>query len=120
MPGISRRAFLSRSPAVAGLTVADLPHRPAVRSARWGEAASAKLKLATHVPSTTSRPTSPGRAAGLDAGFLCYPKNLVRSVTKTPGDGKTITALTEIWTQPPPRRAATGTGRGSTRASAST
>ncbi len=41
-----------------------------------------------------------GNAQGLDAAYLRYPKKLVRSVPKPPGEGESISALTETFTTP--------------------
>ncbi len=101
MPGMSRRTFLSLSTSVAaGAAVTSLTGCGS-GTKKTGEAASSKVKLPTHVPFTKIKPDLAPNAKGLSAGFLSYPKDLVRSVAKTPGDGSGITMLTEIWTQPP-------------------
>ena len=66
------------------------------------------MKLPTYVPFDKIEPDLAPTARGLSAGFLSYPKELVRSVAKTPGDGSKITMLTEIWTQPPTPKGSNG------------
>ncbi|MGW0904647.1 extracellular solute-binding protein [Streptomyces sp. NPDC002853] len=98
---MSRRTFLSLSTAVAAGAAATSLTGCGSGAKKTGEAASAKVKLPSYVPFTKIKPDLPPDAKGLSAGFLSYPKDLVRSVPKTPGDGSKITVLTEIWTQPP-------------------
>ncbi|MGW7069337.1 extracellular solute-binding protein [Streptomyces sp. NPDC054855] len=98
---MSRRTFLSLSTAVAAGAAATSLTGCGSGAKKTGEAASAKVKLPSYVPFGKVKPDLPPNAKGLSAGFLSYPKDLVRSVPKTPGDGSKITVLTEIWTQPP-------------------
>lgn len=67
-----------------------------------GAAESTKVTLPTHVAFGGAKPELPGNEQGLEPGYLSFPKQLAKTVTKAPGDGSTITALTEIWTTPPP------------------
>lgn len=101
MTGMSRRTFLSLSTAVAAGAAATSLAGCGSGAKKTGEAASSKVKLPSYVPYTKVKPDLPPNAKGLSAGFLSYPKDLVRSVPKTPGDGSKVTVLTEIWTQPP-------------------
>ncbi|MBO1331072.1 hypothetical protein [Streptomyces sp. VRA16 Mangrove soil] len=101
---LNRRGFLGAAGA-AGLTVAGggLLTACGDGGAQGGGAeASAKLKLPTYVPAKVPAPDLPGNAQGLDPAYLRYPKDLVKSVTKAPGDGKPITCLTETFTTPAP------------------
>ncbi|GAA1365709.1 extracellular solute-binding protein [Streptomyces beijiangensis] len=102
MPGMSRRSFLNLSTAVAAGAVAT-PLLTACGSAanKKTEAASSKVKLPTYVPFDKVKPDLAPNAQGLSAGFLTYPKTLVQSVSKKPGDGSKVTVLTEMWTAPP-------------------
>ncbi|QKW51092.1 extracellular solute-binding protein [Streptomyces buecherae] len=61
-----------------------------------------KVKLPTYVPANVAPADLAGNAQGLDAAYLRYPKKLVRSVPKPPGDGESISALTETFTTPAP------------------
>ncbi|MFC9609508.1 hypothetical protein [Streptomyces sp. NPDC056938] len=101
----NRRGFLGAA-TVAGLTVAGAGSLTAcgsgAASSGGGAKASAKLKLPTYVPANVPAPDLPGNAAGLDPAYLRYPKNLTRSVSKKPGDGKPVTALTETFTTAAP------------------
>jgi putative aldouronate transport system substrate-binding protein len=56
--------------------------------------------LPSYVPFKGPKPDLPG-SPGIDPGYLTYPKDLVRSVTSTPGKGGTVTALVPIYTDPP-------------------
>ncbi|MFG2650326.1 extracellular solute-binding protein [Streptomyces sp. NPDC048436] len=98
---MSRRTFLSLSTAVAAGAAATSLTGCGSGAKKTGEAASSKVKLPSYVPFGKVKPDLPPNAKGLSAGFLSYPKDLVRSVPKTPGDGSKVTVLTEIWTQPP-------------------
>ncbi|WP_432105876.1 hypothetical protein [Streptomyces sp. bgisy091] len=108
---LSRRGFLSAA-GIAGLTVAGLSSLTACGSgasvSKGGAKASAKLKLPTYVGAQTAPADLAGNASGLDATYLRYPKKLVRSVPKAPGDGSTITALTETFTTPAPAQGRNG------------
>ncbi|MGW6059564.1 extracellular solute-binding protein [Streptomyces sp. NPDC055189] len=98
---MSRRTFLSLSTAVAAGAAATSLTGCGSGAKKTGEAASSKVKLPSYLPFGKVKPDLPPNAKGLSAGFLSYPKDLVRSVPKPPGDGSKITVLTEIWTQPP-------------------
>ncbi|MFB7307344.1 hypothetical protein [Streptomyces sp. NPDC056192] len=102
---LSRRGFMGAA-GIAGLTVAGLSSLTACGSgatvSKGGAKASAKLKLPTYVAAQTAPADLAGNAAGLDATYLRYPKNLTKSVAKAPGDGSRITALTETFTTPAP------------------
>ncbi|MFI6059670.1 hypothetical protein [Streptomyces sp. NPDC051286] len=100
MTGMSRRTFLGLSTAVAAGAATTLAGCGSSTAAK-GEAASGKVKLPSYVPSTSIKPDLPPNAKGLSAGYLSYPKELIQSVPKAPGDGSKVTLLTEIWTQPP-------------------
>lgn len=101
---LSRRGFMGA--AGIGLTVAGLSTLTACGSgatvSKGGAKASAKLKLPTYVAAQTAPADLAGNAAGLDATYLRYPKQLTKSVAKVPGDGSRITALTETFTTPAP------------------
>ncbi|MFC7309652.1 hypothetical protein ACFQVC_36245 [Streptomyces monticola] len=99
--GMSRRRFLGLSTAVAAGAAATSLTGCGSSAAGKGEAASAKVKLPSYAPFTKVKPDLAANAKGLSAGFLSYPEELVRSVTRTPGDGSKVTMLTEIWVQPP-------------------
>lgn len=101
MTGMSRRTFLSVSTAVAaGATVTSLTGCGGAANKK-GEAASSKVKLPAYVPFTKIEPDLPPSAKGLSAGYLKYPEKLIKGVPKPPGDGSSVSMLTEIWVQPP-------------------
>ena len=66
-----------------------------------GAEASTKVKLPTYVPFDGPKPDLPATSEGLPPAYKTYPKDLVKTVDKAPGDGSKISALTEIWTTPP-------------------
>lgn len=99
--GVSRRTFLGLSTAVAAGAASTFLTGCGSSTAGKGEAASAKVKLPSYIPFTKVKPDLAPSSKGLSAGFLSYPKELVQSIAKTPGDGSKVTLLTEIWTQPP-------------------
>ncbi|MFJ2742799.1 hypothetical protein ACIO3O_24410 [Streptomyces sp. NPDC087440] len=101
MNGMSRRTFVGIGAAVAAGAAAPTLTGCGSATPKKTEAASASVKLPTYVPYEGVKPDLPGNSKGLEAGFLSYPKNLVRSVAKPPGDGSKVTLLTEIWTPPP-------------------
>lgn len=102
---LGRRRFLGVAGA-AGLAVTGLGSLSACSTgtAVGGKGAEGfrKVKLPTYLPANVAPADLPGNAQGLDAGYLRYPKKLVKSVAKTPGDGESITALTETFTTPAP------------------
>ncbi|WP_199547749.1 hypothetical protein [Streptomyces sp. N35] len=102
---LNRRGFLGAA-GLAGLTVAGGSLLTAcgsgAASGKGGAAKSAKVKLPTYIAANVAAPDLAGNADGLDPAYLRYPKKLVKSVAKTPGDGKPITALTETFTTAPP------------------
>ncbi|MEV6104358.1 hypothetical protein AB0M28_06515 [Streptomyces sp. NPDC051940] len=101
---LNRRGFLSAA-GVAGVTVAAGGALTACETgtvAGKGAEASAKLKLPTYVPANVPTPDLAGNGSGLDPAYLRYPKDLIKSSTGTPGDGKPITCLTETFTTAAP------------------
>ncbi|MDG4856919.1 hypothetical protein P8605_01880 [Streptomyces sp. T-3] len=102
---LNRRGFLGAA-GLAGLTVAGGSLLTAcgsgASSGKGGAAKSAKVKLPTYIAANVAAPDLAGNADGLDPAYLRYPKKLVKSVAKTPGDGRPITALTETFTTAPP------------------
>lgn len=102
--GFNRRTFLGAASAT-GVTLAVGGTLTACGSGAKpgaGAAASAKLKLPAYVPANVPKPDLPGNAQGLDAGYLRYPKDLVKHSGPKPGDGEPITVLTETFTTTPP------------------
>jgi putative aldouronate transport system substrate-binding protein len=55
----------------------------------------ARLQLPAYQPVAGIEPDLPGTDAGLQAGYLSYPKDLVKSVPQPPGLGNDVTALTQ-------------------------
>ncbi|MFD4259524.1 hypothetical protein ACFWR9_18325 [Streptomyces sp. NPDC058534] len=102
---VNRRGFMGIAGA-AGLGLAGAGSLTACTtgsSAKGGGAeASAKAKLPTYVPANVPAPDLPGSAQGLDPAYPRYPKDLARSVSKKPGDGKPVTLLTETFTTAAP------------------
>ncbi|MFF8845205.1 hypothetical protein ACF08N_21215 [Streptomyces sp. NPDC015127] len=102
---LNRRGFLGAAGA-AGVTVAGAGVLTACGSggaaSGGGAEASAKLTLPAYVPAKVPAPDLAGNAQGLDPAYLRYPKDLVRSVAKQPGDGEPVTCLTETFTTAAP------------------
>jgi putative aldouronate transport system substrate-binding protein len=66
-------------------------------------ASSAKLQLPTYLPAQgTPKPDLPASEAGLQAGYLKYPKDLVKSVAQPPGLGGDVSLFTLLQGPPPP------------------
>ncbi|MFE9028128.1 hypothetical protein ACFYOA_17935 [Streptomyces iakyrus] len=42
-----------------------------------------------------------GAGAGVQAGYTSYPSDLVKSVSRTPGDGSTVRVMTVSFGTPP-------------------
>lgn len=59
-------------------------------------------KLPTQVAVQGPPPDLAASAAGLQAGYFTYPRDLVKSVAQAPGSGGDVTAITLITTSPPP------------------
>jgi hypothetical protein len=55
-----------------------------------GTGASAKLMMPSFVPVQAATPDLPATAAGLDPAFVSYPRNLVKSVPRTPGSSRDV------------------------------
>lgn len=106
--GTSRRSFLRG----AGLAVAGALATPALSAlAGCGTASTANqvssagdVNLPSYVPFSGPNPDLPGSAEGLPAGFYSYPATPVRAVPTHPLSGGRITAITNIFTPPPPGR----------------
>ncbi|WP_406113232.1 hypothetical protein [Streptomyces sp. NBC_01014] len=102
---VNRRTFLGAA-GVAGIAVTGMTTltgcSTGTAAAGKGAEAFTKVKLPTFVPAKVAAPDLAGSAEGLDAAYLRYPKNLVKSVATPPGDGSPITALTETFTTPAP------------------
>lgn len=106
---LTRRALL-RSTAGLGLALggvsvlaACVPSPAAAPAARPPAAATAKSGtslLPSYIPFSGPAPDLPGSAAGVEPGYLTFPKNLVRSVPETPAGGGDITAVVQS-TRPP-------------------
>ncbi len=56
---------------------------------------AANQTLPNYVPTTSTKPDLPATPEGLEAGFLTYPKDLVKSVTTPPGSGGVVTIFTQ-------------------------
>jgi putative aldouronate transport system substrate-binding protein len=65
-------------------------------------AAAAKLQLPTFVAAQAAKADLPATEAGLQAGFLTYPKDLVKSVTRVPGSGGDVSAFVNTTNPVPP------------------
>ncbi|MEV8567461.1 extracellular solute-binding protein [Streptomyces sp. NPDC051322] len=102
---VNRRTFIGAAGAV-GLAATGMASLSgcSTGTAATGKGAEAfsKVELPSFVPAKVAAPDLAGSADGLDAAYLRYPKNLVKSVAAPPGDGTAVTALTETFTTPAP------------------
>ncbi|MBV9581079.1 MAG: extracellular solute-binding protein [Chloroflexi bacterium] len=61
-----------------------------------------KLTLPTYTPIELVKPDLPGTAAGVDPGYLTFPKTLVKSVNDTPAHGGDVDVFTRVILATPP------------------
>jgi putative aldouronate transport system substrate-binding protein len=118
-PVLDRRSFLRRAgAATVGLSflieacTAGAPASPAGGGASQPAAAptvkgnpaaasASKLKLPTYVPGVGPKPDLAPTDAGVQAGYLTYPKERIKSVQRTPGLGSDVTAIASLIGAPP-------------------
>jgi putative aldouronate transport system substrate-binding protein len=60
------------------------------------------VTLPAYVPFKGPSPDLSGNAQGLDPAYFRFPQHLVQSVSRPPGDGSTVTAITQLPFAPPP------------------
>jgi putative aldouronate transport system substrate-binding protein len=65
------------------------------------QASTAGAKLPSYIPIKGPKPDLPGTAAGVQDGYINYPKNLIQSVKRTPASGGDVTALVIQYFPPP-------------------
>jgi putative aldouronate transport system substrate-binding protein len=109
--GLDRRSFLRLAGAATlGLSFLSEACTLAAPASPMGSAASqpaaaptapSKLRLPTYVPGVGPKPDLPPSDAGIQAGYLTYPKERVRSVQRTPGLGGDVTAIASLIGAPP-------------------
>lgn len=91
--GLTRRRFL-RLGGAAAVGAAGLPLIAACGSAAGTQSQNAQtLALPDYVAFKGPKPDLPAASDGVAPAFYAYPKNPVRSVTKPPVDGGTVTAM---------------------------
>jgi putative aldouronate transport system substrate-binding protein len=99
----TRREFLGAAAGAAVVGTVGWPLLTACTRASGGASGvAASAILPTYVPFKGPRPELAPTDAGVQPGYLAYPRQLVRSVTQRPGRGGDITALTIIYMPPPP------------------
>ncbi|MER5434790.1 extracellular solute-binding protein [Streptomyces sp. NPDC002588] len=104
MPSMSRRTLL-RSMAAGGAAIST-PALLTACSTGSGDSdvSNAGKKLApwpAYKPATGPKPDLAPTGAGVQAGFTSYPADLVKSVSRTPGDGSTVKVMTVSFGTPP-------------------
>ncbi|MDX2760341.1 extracellular solute-binding protein [Streptomyces europaeiscabiei] len=104
MPSMSRRSLL-RSVAVGGAAAAA-PALLAACSTSSGDSdvSNAGKKLApwpTYTPARGPKPDLAPTEAGVQAGYMAYPAELSKSVSRTPGDGSTVRVMSVSFGTPP-------------------
>ncbi|MEU2284404.1 extracellular solute-binding protein [Streptomyces sp. NPDC013178] len=104
MPRMSRRTLL-RSMAVGGAAVSAPGLLTACSTESGGsDVSNAGKKLApwpAHRPAKGPRPDRAPTDAGVQAGYTSYPADLVKSVSRTPGDGSTVKVMSVSFGTPP-------------------
>ena len=100
-PLTSRRSFLQA--AAMGTVAASMGGSilAACTTKTAEQSSTAKAKLPSYIPIKGPKPDLPGTAAGVQDGYLTYPKNLIQSVKGTPASGGDITALVIQYFPPP-------------------
>jgi putative aldouronate transport system substrate-binding protein len=83
------------------LSAACGPGAP-VASRPAGATPAAKLKLPSYIPIQVAKPDYPATEAGLDAAYLEFPRDLVKSVPQPAGTGSDVSVFTLLQIQPPP------------------
>jgi len=97
-----RREFLARALVLtAGIPLLGACAQ-AVPTAPNPTPAGGAFQLPIYVPIEVAKPDLPGTATGVDPGYSTFPKNLVKSVTDTPGRGGDVTAFTRVILAAPP------------------
>jgi putative aldouronate transport system substrate-binding protein len=120
-PGVDRRAFLRMagaatvglsllveacstgapsSPVGAGATSPPAA-APTLKSTPAAASNPGKLKLPTYVAGVGPKPDLAPTDDGVQAGYLTYPKQRVKSVQRTPGLGGEVTAIASLIGAPP-------------------
>ncbi|MDO0932075.1 extracellular solute-binding protein [Streptomyces sp. DG2A-72] len=100
MPRMSRRTLLGSMAAVSipGLLTA------CSSSSGDSDVSNAGKKLApwpTYKPATGPKPDLAPTAEGVQPGYTSYPADLVKSVSRTPGDGSTVKVMSVSFGTPP-------------------
>lgn len=98
---VSRRSVLAGGLSLAALTGLGAPVLSSCSSSSGldEQSANGKVTLPAYVPFAGPKPQLPGNERGVNPGYTSYPAKdtLVKTVTKVPGDGKPVTALTSWW-----------------------
>src|SRR5579864_1393492 len=102
---IRRRDFLVKAATLsAGVTVLAACATP-VPNASAPAAAPARgsgVQLPSYIPVVLAQPDLPATAAGVDPGYLTFPKTLARSVSETPSKGGDVNVFTFVILAAPP------------------
>src|SRR5438105_1143836 len=91
-PSVNRRQFLAMLvasgvgvPIVASACGGGTAAQTSPSLPSGGASTASRLKLPAFIPIQGVKPDLPATEAGMQAGYLTYPKDLVKSVTQTPG-----------------------------------
>ncbi|MFC4501822.1 MULTISPECIES: extracellular solute-binding protein [Streptomyces] len=100
MPNLSRRTLLG------SMAAASLPGLLTACSTGSGDSdvSNSGKKLApwpAYKPAAGPRPDLAPTDAGVQAGYTAYPADLVKSVSRTPGDGSTVKVMSVSFGTPP-------------------
>ena len=94
-------SFLLEACAPGGLPTLPGAAAPTAKPSSATGAMVGKIQLPTYVPGEGLKPDLAPNDAGLQAGYLTYPKERVKSVQRTPGLGGEVTAIASLIGAPP-------------------
>src|SRR5690349_10596509 len=100
-PAAAAKPTLAATSAPSAATAAatnPLPQTPAAATSATFQG----VTLPSYFPFTGPKPDLAGNAQGLDPAYFQFPKDLVKSVTRTPGDGSDVSVLSLITQAAPP------------------
>src|SRR5262245_48975401 len=109
-PGVSRRAFLHMATVLAAsvplASAACAPVRPPAASQTGAPtappASAARANLPAYVAFRGARADLAPTDDGVQAGYLSYPRELVKAVQRAPGSGGDVTVFTQTARPLPP------------------
>jgi putative aldouronate transport system substrate-binding protein len=97
-------AAASKPAATSAVAAPAATVAPTARTSNGTPAAAARggPTLPSYIPTELAKPDLPGTAAGVDPGYLTFPKTLVKSVAEKPSSGGDVTVFTRLILAAPP------------------